>query len=62
MRDIIASLSMLVAGLSVLAFFFGLIRLIVIKEKKFSLQILAYSVIAFIIGFGTCVATFQLNH
>jgi len=62
MRDILASLSMIVVCLSVIAFFFGLIRLIFIKEKKFSLQILAYSVIAFIIGFGTCVATLQLNH
>ena len=61
MRDVLASLSMIVVGLSVLAFFFGLIRLIFIKEKKFSLQILAYSIIAFIIGFGTCCASFQLN-
>jgi len=61
MEDFLATLSMIVVCLSFLAFLFGLARLIFVKEdKKFSLQILSYSAIAFVIGFGTCCATFRL--
>jgi hypothetical protein len=58
MNDFLSSFGMILALLSVLAFFFGLVRLIFVKEPKFSLQLMLYSVIAFIIGFGTCYATF----
>lgn len=61
MNEILSSIGMIVAFVSVLAFLFGIIRLIFIEDKKFSLQILLYSVIAFIIGFGTCYATFSLK-
>ncbi len=61
MNEILSSIGMIVAFISELAFLFGIIRLIFIEDKKFSLQILLYSVIAFIIGFGTCYATFALK-
>ena len=61
MKDTLASVGMIVALLSGIAFIFGLLRALFINDdKKFSIQIMVYSVIGFIIGFGTCYATFSL--
>ncbi|SNR83566.1 hypothetical protein [Flavobacterium sp. ov086] len=50
------------AFISVIAFLIGIGRLIFISDdKKVSLKIILYSVIAFIIGFGTCAANFSLG-
>ena len=62
MKESISVIAMLVALLSAIAFFFGLLRVLFINDdKKFSIQIMLYSVILFIIGFGTCYATFSLK-
>ena len=53
----------LTAFISVIAFLIGIGRLIFISDdKKVSLKIILYSVIAFIIGFGTCAANFSLGN
>ena len=47
------------AFISVIAFLIGIGRFIFISDdKKVSLKIILYSIIAFIIGFGTCAANF----
>jgi hypothetical protein len=51
------------ALISVIAFLVGIGRLIFISDdKKNSLKIILYAVIAFIIGFGTCAANFTLGN
>ena len=48
--------------ISVFTFLFGIFRLIFISDdKQKSLKIILYSVIAFVIGFGTCSANFSLS-
>lgn len=62
MKESISVIAMIVALLSAIAFIFGLLRVLFINDdKKFSIQIMLYSVILFIIGFGTCYATFSLK-
>ncbi|BDU27138.1 MULTISPECIES: hypothetical protein [unclassified Flavobacterium] len=62
MGDFLASAGCLAALASVLAFFIGLFRLIFISDdKNTSLKIILYSVIGFVIGFGTCAANFSLG-
>lgn len=62
MEDFLVSAGALIAIISIIAFFVGLVRLIFISDdKKLSLKIILYSVVAFIIGFGTCAANFTLN-
>ncbi|EJL65730.1 hypothetical protein [Flavobacterium sp. CF136] len=52
----------IIAFMSVIAFLFGIVRLIFISDdKKLSLKIILYAVIAFVIGFGTCAANFSLG-
>lgn len=53
----------IIAFMSVIAFLFGIVRLIFISDdKKLSLKIILYAVIAFVIGFGTCAANFTLGN
>lgn len=53
----------LTAFISVIAFLVGIGRLIFISEdKQLSLKIILFSIIAFIIGFGTCAANFTLGN
>ncbi|MDQ1166666.1 hypothetical protein [Flavobacterium sp. SORGH_AS_0622] len=62
MGDFLALAGGLAALASVLAFFIGLFRLIFISDdKNTSLKIILYSVIGFVIGFGTCAANFSLG-
>lgn len=61
MRDELGLIGFVVAFISVLTFFFGILRLIFVEEKKISLKIILYSAIAFVIGFGTCAANFSLS-
>lgn len=52
----------IIAFMGVIAFLFGIVRLIFISDdKKLSLKIILYAVIAFVIGFGTCAANFSLG-
>ncbi len=58
MKNFIVQFCFLFLTISLITFVFGILRLIFNREdRKFSLQIILYSVIAFIIGLGTCVAT-----
>ena len=53
----------MIAFISVIAFLVGIVRLIFISEnKQLSLKIILFSVIAFVIGFGTCAANFTLGN
>ena len=62
MGEFLVLIGGLSAFISVIAFLFGIVRLIFISEnKKLSLKIIMYSVIAFVIGFGTCAANFSLS-
>lgn len=61
MKDFLAPLSMIVVLISVVGFFIGLLMVCFESQRKLGLKILITSVIAFVIGFGTCVATFSLN-
>jgi hypothetical protein len=62
MREIISSLSMLLVALSAIAFFVSIVMVIFdTKNRKLSLRILLFSIIAFVIGFGTCVASFSMG-
>ncbi|MEO8238428.1 MAG: hypothetical protein ABI793_09370 [Flavobacterium sp.] len=52
----------IIAFISVMAFLFGIVRLIFISDdKKLSLKIILFAVIAFVIGFGTCAANFSMS-
>jgi hypothetical protein len=60
--DELVLLGSLIAFVSAIAFLVGVARLIFISEnQKLSLKIILYSVIAFVIGFGTCVANFSMS-
>jgi len=62
MDGFLVSIGGIIAFLSVITFLFGIVRLIFISDdKKLSLKIILYSVIAFVIGFGTCAANFSLS-
>ena len=62
MGEFLVLIGGLIALLSVVAFLIGILRLIFIQDdKKVSLKIILYSVIAFVIGFGTCAANFSLG-
>lgn len=61
MNDILAQISMIIVGISTITFLIGFIMLFIESKRKIALKIVLYSVIAFVIGFGTCVATFSLN-
>jgi hypothetical protein len=59
--EIIWMLCGMVALISVITFIVGVFMQFSEKNKKLGLQMILYSVIAFVIGFGTCFATFTLN-
>lgn len=51
----------LVALISVITFIIGVLMQFSDKYKQQGLQMLLYSIVAFVIGFGTCVATLSLK-
>jgi hypothetical protein len=57
---IIAILCGMVAFISFITFIVGILMQFSEKNRKYGLQMILYSIIAFVIGFGTCVATFAL--
>ncbi|WP_417940572.1 hypothetical protein [Flavobacterium sp. RS13.1] len=62
MEDFFVLVGGSVAFMSVIAFLVGIIRLIFVSSnKKLSLKIILFSVISFVIGFGTCAANFSLG-
>ncbi len=56
----IAILCGMVAFASFITFIIGILMQFSEKNKKFGLQMILYSIIAFVIGFGTCFASFSL--
>lgn len=48
------------AFISFFTFIIGIAMQFSEKNKKFGLQMILYSIIAFVIGFGTCFATLTL--
>lgn len=60
-RDFLVSLGIIIALISSAAFIVSIFMLFFKKTRKLGLKILIISVIAFIIGFGTCAANFRLN-
>lgn len=50
----------MVAFISVITFIAGIFMQFSEKNKKVGLQMILYSIIAFVIGFGTCFATLSL--
>jgi hypothetical protein len=62
MNNFLMSFGAIIAFMSIISFLFGIVRLIFIADdKKLSLKIILYSVIAFVVGFGTCAANFSLG-
>lgn len=61
MSEILASVGGIMALISLIAFFVGLLSLIISDNKKIPLKIILYSVIGFVVGFGTCAANFSLS-
>ncbi|AWK06747.1 hypothetical protein HYN56_21945 [Flavobacterium crocinum] len=62
MNDFLMTIGGFAALASFIGFFIGLVRLIFVSEdKKTSLKIILYSVIGFVVGFGTCAANFSLG-
>jgi len=57
MQNFISQLCMFVILISVITFAIGFLMLFFEEKRKLGLKMLLYSVIAIIIGFGTCVAT-----
>ena len=61
--EILASIGMGIVFLSPIVFLVGLIMMIVSsKNKKIGLKLLIGSIIAFVIGFGTCLANLGSLH
>jgi hypothetical protein len=60
MIDFLIALSMFVVRLSLILLVVGFFMLFIEKYKPLGLKIINYSVIALIIGFGTCVATISI--
>lgn len=58
--EIISILCGLVAFVSFFTFLVGIGMQFSEKNKKFGLQMILYSIVAFVIGFGTCFATLSL--
>lgn len=60
--DVLAQFGIVLALLSIPLFLIGLIVAIASqKNRKVGLKLLIGSIIAFIIGFGTCIANFSLS-
>ncbi|WP_396183806.1 hypothetical protein [Flavobacterium sp.] len=61
MDEFFVGFGIIVAILSLISFVIGIIMLFFESKRKLGLRIMVISIIAFIIGFGTCAAYFKLN-
>ncbi|MCZ8330821.1 MAG: hypothetical protein O9282_05875 [Flavobacterium sp.] len=61
MEDTLVTIGIILAIISIIAFAIGFIMLFFENQRKLGLKILLFSVIGFVIGFGTCVANFSLG-
>ncbi len=56
----ITSISIFVVIISCITFLIGFIMLFYESKRKLALKLVLFSIIAFVIGFGTCLSTFNL--
>lgn len=61
MRDFLVTIGGLLAFISAIAFFVGIILLFFESKKKIGLKIVLCSLIGFVIGFSTCAVNLNLN-
>ena len=61
MDEFFVGFGIIVAILSLISFVIGILMLFFESKRKLGLRIMVISIIAFIIGFGTCAAYFKLN-
>ena len=61
MKDTLVTIGIILAIISAFAFFIGLLMVFFESSRKTGLKVLLFSVIGFIIGFGTCFANFSLG-
>lgn len=60
--DILASIGAIIACIAPIVFLVGLITAIVSKpNRKLAVKLIIFSIIGFIIGFGTCLANLSLG-
>ena len=62
MKNFIAEFSLFVIFISTLIFIIGFLMIFSEEKRKLGLKMLLYSVIAFMIGFGACVASVELRN
>ncbi len=61
MKESLAGFGIILAIISIVSFCIGFIMIFSEKQRKLGLKILLFSVIGFIVGFGTCFANFSLG-
>lgn len=61
MKDTLVTIGIILAIISVVAFIIGFIMLFFENQRKHGLKVMLFSLIGFVIGFGTCVANFSLG-
>lgn len=61
MKEILVTIGVILAMMSVIAFLVGFVMLFFESRRKLGLKVMLFSVIGFIIGFGTCFANFSLG-
>ena len=61
MENALVTIGIILAIISVVAFVIGFIMLFFENQRKHGLKVMLFSLIGFIIGFGTCVANFNLG-
>lgn len=57
MKEVLLSASLIIEAISIVAIFVGIVMQFTKKHKQIGLKIITASIFAFIIGFGTCVAS-----
>ena len=62
MKETLASAGIMLAIVSVIAFFIGFLMLFWKSQQKLGVKILVSAIIGFIIGFGTCLANFSMGN
>lgn len=61
MKETLVTIGIILAIISAIAFIIGFFMLFFESQRKAGLKIMLFSVIGFVIGFGTCVANFSLG-
>jgi len=61
MKDTLVTIGILLAIISAIAILVGFIMIFFESRRKLGLKVILFSIIGFIIGFGTCFANFSLR-